>query len=160
MLYSTSDKSDDKEGKMGISNNIPLIAALILGISVTFIGGRLWIRQVLIQKGCNKYAEGKITGKKLQENKEPQKKGEVPMDFYFPVYTYSVNGVDYSREAPLHKSEASANWMMGQKVMVYYDIKNPERSFIAQEKIPEYFGMLVTAIGIVITIFAPAFLNK
>ena len=143
---------------MGITNHILLIAACIFGLFVTIKGGRMWFKQVMIQKHCNKWVEGKITGKRKHMLEESEKENKKQLYTFYLTYTYTVQGVEYSREVPLPKAESFIDSVMGDNVFVYYDIKDPKRSFIAQEKVPEYYGMLITAIGIVILIFAPAIL--
>ena len=143
---------------MGISNHIPLIALCIFGLFVTIKGGRMWFKQVMVQKDCRKFVEGKITGKRKHMLEESEKENKNQLYTFYLTYTYTVEGVEYSREVPQPKTENFIDSIMGDNVFVYYDAKNPKRSFIAQEKVPEYYGMLITAVGIVILIFAPAIL--
>ena len=134
--------------------SIPFFVLCLIGLGITVMGVRKWYRSWKLMKRCTKPIEGIITGIKKRENPDSQKRELSLSKTHNPEYKISVAGVEYSREAQYPKSESYAQSMIGLKVMVYYNVNDPNESFLIFEKTAEYTAMFITAVGIVVMLFS------
>jgi hypothetical protein len=124
------------------TNTILLITLAMFAAGIFFI---LWGGYEIMAGYASKKwpsAEGKVTSSYVQKQVRSIKDGSKKPTYYPKIrYQYSVGGKSYTGErisfsggeGGEEKSEAQAvvdRYLSGQKVIVYYDPKNPERAVL------------------------------
>lgn len=114
-----------------------LIAAIIFALG---IGGFLYYKRVeslqldAIKKEelCTASVKGTVSDYEIIEPTRRDKKRGFGNSKYYPIFTYTINGTIYR-----YKSETSSGYMRfkrGEKVTVYYDPKNINMFYVAEDK--------------------------
>ena len=72
---------------------------------------------------------------------------------YRPTFSYSVGGVEYTKQS--NTTSRAAKFSEGQQVNVFYDPSKPQRFYVAEEGKTTALFMALVGIGVAIMLVAP-----
>lgn len=111
-----------------------------IGIVVLFaIGSLMWIKLAYPSR-----CKGKV--ERINKSIQRDKGGDTMM--YSPVFSYDVNGTNYTHESST--SSGYCKYKAGDRVTVFYNPKNPNKYYVEGDKYNIFMDVAVLVMGVLI----------
>lgn len=78
---------------------------------------------------------------------------------YYPVFSYTINGVEYKRAGNISYNRGRLKKKIGQTCMVYYDPKNPQKASLSKNSAFTIISRVFMPVGFGLFILGMIFLS-
>lgn len=68
---------------------------------------------------------------------------------YCPIFTYRVNGIEYTRASNVSWNQGQIRRKMNKPRMVYYNPENPEQASLAKQSVFVIMGRIFSLVGVI-----------
>ena len=131
------------------------IVFVLFGLIFAGIGWFLLWRQKKLKQVCTAQVSGTVKDvtESISHSTGKGKRTGRRRVSYRPIFTYSVEGVEYVQQSIIGSSRPKFN--VGQSVTVFYDPSSPKRFYVLEEGKSTVAGICFVAVGVVIMIATP-----
>jgi len=131
------------------------IVFVLFGLIFAGIGGFLLWRQKKLKQVCTAQVSGTvkdITESISYSTGKGKRTGRRRVS-YRPIFTYSVEGVEYVQQSIIGSSRPKFN--VGQSVTVFYDPSSPKRYYVLEEGQSKVLWIILIIVGVAVAMVAP-----